>query len=168
MGSPIKFGDRLFKAQAQRKELQQPEAIKRQVRYVTANDAEPLIAPGNTVILSHTFTISSNTKLINIIDLIAYVNFVDNGVGTYNVSDLIALYVNTDQFGNLDPSSTTFPYLSKQAQAGPYNILGNLNNANQITVTGIVYGADVARLTGITPGAADSLSSIITLVYEPL
>jgi len=166
MGSPIIFGSRKFNAENQGKSLAQAQPVRKQMRVTCDGSTDSLTTLGATCLVTFVVPVSPGCKLINLINLIGFADFVDAGVANYNVSDKIRLYINRSQFGNLD-SNLSFPYLNNQSSV-PYNFLLNVSATSEITIYLIIYGGDVLAATGITPGVGDTIVSQITMIYEPL
>jgi hypothetical protein len=166
MAGKVNFGSRVFPALGQGK-LKQGETAKNQLRLSAQSGSAPLIALNQTAQISTLINIVPGSGLIRIKDIIAFVEFADAGVAVYNVSERAKVYLSAANYGNLDTGGVFTPFLFNQSRGMPYDILAQVIN-NQITIGIDIYGGDVVNLTGITPGAADTILTQVTVFYEPL
>lgn len=168
MGSQVKIGDRIFNALG-RGRLSQAAPAEKQIRYSTMGGAAALTSLNGTALVTSLIPIVPGSNLIVIKNIICSIEFVDAGVANYNVSQLAKVYMEQANYANLDTGGVFVPYLGNQAQGNLYDILATVTTpTSTVSINCSIYGGDVNRLTGVTPGAADSVVTQITLVYEPL
>lgn len=165
MGSPIKFGSRIFPARGAGRLNPQSNNTERLLRYSAGLNNAALISLNATAIMTINIPISIGNRLIRIKDIIGFVEFVDAATANYVVSDAAKIYLSAASFGNLD-TSAFIPFFSNRS-GFPYDIIANVVNG-QITLDLTIYGGDVQRITLITPGAGDSVAARITICYEPI
>jgi hypothetical protein len=112
-----------------------------------------------------TFTVQTLKPEI-VLDYIAIrINFLDAAAGTYNVSQLgiivLTATLNNSDFD--DPTSYVLP--ADMAHGRPLNFRVALTSARQFTLRSLIQAGDVARLSGITPGAGDTVNFFATVGY---
>ena len=165
MANKVNIGDNTFNATNQGTlKTYQPESVKRQTRLTAAGSNDAMISLGVTLV-TFNVPILSGARIINIQNIIATCDFVDAGLGTYNVANKVRVYIERAQILNLD--SQALPYFQNHTNL-PLNVVCNIDVSNTLLVYFIISGGDVAAETGITPAAGDTVSSSITIVYEPL
>jgi len=167
MGSEINFGSRKFNAIGKGR-LPQPQSVEAQTRVATSNTFSTALTALNATALAsnNLIDVIPGVKLIQVKSIFAYCLFVDSATANYLVSDYFQISPTSSYLVNKD--NTNIPTIPGNLSIDNIGFLMQVDNNNQISIDGFITGGSVLRATGITPGAADSISGAITVVYVPL
>lgn len=161
MEGKIKIGDNYYPTPPQGKtELQQ--FSKSVFRIGTWVDTGALITLGANYTTPVLIVSAGSKKIITINWVNIKCQFIDSGAGRYNVSEAVVYGFNN--LINLDQNVLNIFTNSYNTQ--PLNLDMSLNDLNQISMYAGIDGGDVERLTGITPGAGDTVQFHVNICYS--
>jgi len=130
-------------------------------RITNASGSSNLTALTGSATFAALLPISTNLKVVKVLYVTVYAEFRDSGAGTYNVSTLTSFAINAP--GNLD-TNTVLSYPNHFAN-NPINAEMNVNSSGELSLTVGIFGGDVVRATGITPGAGDTVFFSVSVSY---
>lgn len=163
----IKIGDYEYNTRAQG--YVRPELPESYDSRVTINrDSVAITALNTTAILTLSLNFFAPKKLVRIINIIGYCEFVDAGTANYTVNEALKIFPLASSYVNMEPNPNGYSPFYPAFLGQPLNVVLQTNALDQIDFSTSVYGGDIEKLTAITPGASDSLQITVSVVYVPL